>query len=397
MYNRSHSFRRGPARRGFGHARRPFGAKAAPLAPQKYVQKAEEVAPEAPFIPVHSFADFNLGTQILKNLEVKGYKQPTPIQDQVILPIIEGKDVVAIANTGTGKTAAFLLPVIQKMIGNPHLKALVLVPTRELAVQVEEECYAFAKNMNIKSMIAIGGAGISKQIYDLRRNPQFLIATPGRLKDLIQRNAVNLSQFKIVILDEVDRMVDVGFLPDVRFIVGKLAQPRQSLFFSATVTPEIESIINSFAKDAVKISVRKTETAKTVDQDIVKVKSLKEKLWKLYELARDKEHSKMLVFVRTKHGADQISRELDREGFFVSAIHGNKSQYQRTRAISDFKQGRVRVLVATDIAARGIDIPDISLVVNFDEPATYADYVHRIGRTGRAGKKGRALTFIVSR
>lgn len=398
MYNRSYSFR--PKRQfpgGYSRARRPFGSQPLAIQPNKYVQKAEVVVQEEVFVPKNSFSDFALEPRILANLTAKGYKNPTPIQDEALGAVLEGKDVVAIANTGTGKTAAFLLPIITKIMKNPNERALVLVPTRELAVQVDEEFRSFAKNMPIRSLITIGGAGISKQIYELRRNPGIVIATPGRIKDLINRNAINLSLFRTVVLDEVDRMVDIGFLPDVRYIVGKLAFPRQSLFFSATTNPEIDSILRSFTKDPVRISVRKTETAKTIDQDVIRVPNMREKIWKLCDLAKDKNHSKILVFVRTKRGADQVTRDLDKEGFFVGSIHGNKSQYQRTRAITDFKQGRIRVLVATDIAARGIDIPDISLVVNYDEPATYADYVHRIGRTGRAGKAGKALTFVMGR
>lgn len=363
----------------------------------RYVKKAVAPKAEEVYAPTHTFADFDIDRRIKENLLAHGYTIPTPIQDQAIKPILEGRDVVAIANTGTGKTATFLLPTLTKIHATRGERALILVPTRELAQQVADELRMFSRNMPVHSLIAIGGMSISQQISLLRRNPQFLIATPGRLKDLIQRNAISLSQFRTVILDEVDRMVDIGFLPDVRFIVDKLAKPRQSLFFSATATPEIHSIIASFATDPVTISVKKTETASSVEQDVVKIERGKEKVWKLFDLARDKAHAKMLVFVRTKRGADQLSRELYDEGFFVSSIHGNKSQGQRTRAIADFKNGRIRILVATDVAARGIDIPDVSLVVNYDEPATYSDYVHRIGRTGRAGKAGKALTFVIGR
>lgn len=405
-FNRSkpHSFQRNngggrfgrPSSSRFGKpARRGFSGEN--IAHTRYVKKAAPIAEQPEFTPKHTFNDFGFPEIIARGIEAKGYTKPTPIQDEAMGPIMEGRDVVAIANTGTGKTATFLLPILSKMFTDRRQKALVLIPTRELAVQVDDELRAFSRNMQIRSVLTMGGASITQQMHLLRKNPQFVIATPGRLKDLINRRAINLADFHTVVLDEVDRMVDIGFLPDVRMIVSHLAEERQSLFFSATVTPEIDSVIRTFAKDPVKISVRTQETAATIDQDVVKVEHGKEKLWKLFDIARDRAHNKILVFVRTKRGADQLSNDLYDEGFHVAAIHGDRSQGQRTRALADFKMGKIRMLVATDVAARGIDIPDVSLVINYDEPGTYADYVHRIGRTGRAGKAGKALTFVVGR
>ena len=388
------------SRGGFGGGgfKRNRPAHSAQIDPRAYVLKAApqtEVKEE--FIPKHQFSDFPMSPRLLQNVTAHGYKTPTPIQDEAMSSVFEGKDVVAIANTGTGKTAAFLLPIIEKLLNKHDEKALIMVPTRELAMQVEDELFAFTRGINVRSLLAIGGTNIMRQIHGLKTNPRIVIATPGRLKDLIERNLINLSQFRTVVLDEVDRMVDIGFLPDVRFIVSKLATPRQSLFFSATITPEIRSVLQTFAPSPVNISVKKTETQLLVDQDVVRVDSGKDKLWKLVEIAENRDYTKILVFVRTKRGADQLAKELDYERFRVAAIHGNKAQGARTRALADFKQSRVQILVATDVAARGIDIPDVNLVVNFDEPSTYEDYVHRIGRTGRAGKTGKALTFLVGR
>lgn len=364
---------------------------------RSYVRKAAPVQDEVPYEPSNQFSDFPIHETLLRNIEKHGYKNPTPIQDAAIKPICEGRDVVAIANTGTGKTATFLLPIVTKILKDNRERALILVPTRELAVQVQDELHLFAANTNIRSLIVIGGSNIVSQIRALRSNPAIVIATPGRLKDLINRNSINLNYFRTVVLDEVDRMVDIGFLPDVRFIVGKLAVPRQSLFFSATIDPSVRTVLQTFAKNPENISVKKTETVSTVDQDVVMLDSGRDKLSKLIEISENRDYTKILVFVRTKRGADQLAKELNYERFRVAAIHGNKAQGARTRALQDFKNSRVQLLIATDVAARGIDIPNVNLVINYDEPQTYEDYVHRIGRTGRAGNTGKALTFVVGR
>ncbi|MEP7103348.1 MAG: DEAD/DEAH box helicase [Candidatus Dojkabacteria bacterium] len=359
----------------------------------KYIKKGELVE-EIPYVAKYEFNDFKLDARVKKNVELKGYKNPTPIQDQTIPLIIEGKDVLGIANTGTGKTAAFLLPLISKVLANPNEQALIIVPTRELALQIEDEFRDFSKFMNMYSVLCIGGANIRAQMYGLRRRFNFVIGTPGRLKDLVNRRMLDLSGFKNIVLDEVDRMLDMGFVDDVRFLVEKFPKQRQSLFFSATLEKQMEGIINSFLTDPVKVSVKTGDTAKNVDQDIIRVAPGANKIDTLKELLNKPEFYKVLIFTRTKIGADKLTRELSTAGFKADSIHGDKSQFKRQQALYKFKNEKISILIATDVAARGLDIPNVSHVINYDEPATYEDYVHRIGRTGRAGKKGNALTFV---
>ncbi|MEO6729428.1 MAG: DEAD/DEAH box helicase [Candidatus Dojkabacteria bacterium] len=359
----------------------------------KYIKKAEKVE-EVVYTPKHMFNDFDLDAKIKKNVEYKGYKSPTPIQDQTIPAILQGRDVLGIANTGTGKTAAFLLPLINKVIKNPNEKALIIVPTRELALQIEDEFRDFSKFMNMYSVLCIGGANIRAQMYGLKRRYNFVIGTPGRLKDLVNRRMIDLSQFNNIVLDEVDRMLDMGFVDDVRYLVDKFPKERQSLFFSATLERQMEAIINSFLKDPVKVSVKTGDTAKNVDQDIVRIQPGQNKIDVLKEMLHKPDFYKVLIFTRTKIGADKLARELYQDGFAVDAIHGDKSQYKRQQALYKFKNEKISILIATDVAARGLDIPNVSHVINYDEPATFEDYAHRIGRTGRANNKGFALTFV---
>lgn len=361
--------------------------------PRLYVRAAENKTEEVEEV-TSNFSDFNLNPTVLANIKSMGYNKPTPVQDKAMRAILEGKDVVAIANTGTGKTGGFLLPTLTKLADNKRLMALVLVPTRELAAQVVEECNKYARGLGIRAVSIVGGVNMYGQIQDLKRNPQVVVATPGRLKDLAKRNTVDLRMFEIVILDEVDRMVDIGFLPDVKILVAQLGQPRQSLFFSATITPAIQEVLGQFSKDPVVITTKKTETASLIDQDVVTYDK-ENKFDKLVSLLDLKENFKVILFTRTKRGADELGRNLYKSRVRAEIIHGNKTQGARMRALDNFKRDRAQVLVATDVAARGIDIPRVDLVVNYDEPATYADYVHRIGRTGRAGKTGRALTFVL--
>lgn len=358
----------------------------------RYIKKAEYIE-EKPYEAKHKFNDFDLDNRIKKNIEYKGYKIPTPIQDQTIPHITLGKDVLGIANTGTGKTAAFLLPLINKVLKNQNEKVLIIVPTRELAVQIEDEFRAFSKFMNIYSVVCIGGANIRAQMYSLKRRYSFVIGTPGRLKDLVNRDMINLSQFKNIVLDEVDRMLDMGFIDDIKYLIQKFPPKRQSLFFSATLEKPMEPIINGFLDNPVKVSVKTGETSRNVDQDIIKVTS-ENKADKLIEILKEPAFFKVLIFTKTKIGADKLNRKLKDANFKAESIHGDKSQYMRQRALDLFKKDKVNILIATDVAARGLDIPNVSHVINYDEPATYEDYVHRIGRTGRAGKKGNALTFV---
>jgi len=361
----------------------------------KYVSKAGPMVSETPYIASHTFSDFAIDDRIKANISARGYVTPTPIQDQAISFIIEGKDVVGIANTGTGKTATFLIPIIHKILQNKSEQALIIVPTRELAMQVEEELRIFARGLNVTSVLCIGGSSILTQIQNIRRNPSVFIGTPGRLKDLIQRRIFRLDSIHTVVLDEVDRMVDIGFLHDIKYIVSLLPKNRQSLFFSATLSSDINGIIQSFLTDPITVSVKKEETAKNIEQDMIRVKDKQEKIIKLKSLLSQEEFTKVLIFGRTKWDVERLSQTLQSHGITADSIHGNKSQGQRFRVLSRFKRNELQALVATDIAARGLDIDDVSHVINFDEPATYTDYVHRIGRTGRANKAGKALTFVM--
>lgn len=360
----------------------------------RYINAASPLEQPAETQIQHRFTDFGFATSIINNIISRGYTSPTPIQDQAIGPILAGKDVVGIANTGTGKTAAFLLPLIQAYVTNRQTRVLIMCPTRELAVQITDELRAFTRQTDIQHAVCIGGASMYNQIADLRRQPIFIIGTPGRLKDLIERRALYMGQFTHVVLDEVDRMVDIGFLKDIRTLLGMLPRDRQSLFFSATVTPDVAGIMQQFLNNPVTISVKTHDTAQTVDQNIIKVSDPAKKFDTLLDLLHQAEFQKVLIFGRTKWGVEKLAKNLDSKGFRTAAIHGNKSQNQRQNALSKFKQDQLHILVATDIAARGLDIPDVSHVINYDEPATYEDYVHRIGRTGRAEKRGKALTFV---
>ena len=271
---------------------------------------------------------------------------------------------------------------------------LIIVPTRELALQIVDELRAFSKSLNIYSATCIGGANIRSQIFSLQRNPAFVVGTPGRLKDLINRKCLNLSRFTNVVLDEVDRMLDMGFVNDIKYFISLLPVKRQSLFFSATVPKEADNLIRGFLNNHIKISVKSGDTPDNVEQDIVKVRDKSQKIESLHDLLIKDEFKKVLVFGRTKRGVEHLSNTLRERGFKVGAIHGNKSQTKREKVLSLFKTNQLQTLVATDLAARGLDIPDITHVINYDLPATYDDYIHRIGRTGRANKRGTALTFV---
>lgn len=343
----------------------------------------------------HKFEDFKIDPRIKQNIKQKGYLTPTPIQDQAIPPGLEGKDVIGLANTGTGKTAAFLVPLLNKMLTNRASRALILAPTRELAVQIQEELHEFAKGLNLYSVLCIGGSNIMQQIRGLRHHHNFVIGTPGRIIDFLKRKVLHLDYFDNVVLDEADRMVDMGFINDIRFILSKLPFVRQSFFFTATLESKVEELIRQFLKNPVKISVKMRNTSANIDQDILNVpRDPKEKLKILIDLLAKPDFDKVLIFGRTKHGVEHVVRDLLRCGIKAESIHGNKSQNQRQRALQKFKKGEVQVLMATDVAARGLDISAVSHVINYDLPATYDDYVHRIGRTGRADKRGKALTFV---
>ncbi|MDQ3008529.1 MAG: DEAD/DEAH box helicase [bacterium] len=376
-------------------ASRGFRFNKTSIHPSKYVNQG--VAPEAEIQAEikNSFSDFGLDQRILNNVARHGYTVPTPIQDQSIPVIMQGKDLVGLANTGTGKTAAFLLPLIDKILKDPKQGVLVVVPTRELALQVTDELKNFIIGLPISSALCIGGANIQTQIQRLKSDPHFVIGTPGRLKDLINRRVLDTSLFTNIVLDEVDRMLDIGFVKDIRFLIAQLPEQRQSCFFSATMTGEVEAVMRSLQTDPVKVRVTSNVTSNHIDQNVVRINPGQNKVDVLLDLLTQTEFAKVIVFGRTKHGINSLEEHLSRRGLRVCAIHGNKSQGARQRSLELFKKGATQALLATDVAARGIDIADVTHVINYDEPQTYEDYIHRIGRTGRAGKLGKALTFIV--
>src|SRR3989344_6421883 len=343
------------------------------------------------YVVSHSFTSFQISDQLKRNILERGYKTPTPIQDKAIPAILEGRDLIGIANTGTGKTAAFLIPLIEKVLKSRREKTLIITPTRELAIQIEDELFAFANNLNINSALCIGGSNINRQIFALRRNPNFVIGTPGRIMDLIKKRKLYLSDFSSVVLDETDRMVDIGFLKDIKYIISLLPQKRQSLFFSATIDFKVREILLSFVKDPVTVSVKTRETAQNIYQNVIRVEHMSAKINKLHDLLIQKEFEKVLIFGRTKHGVQRLSDELRVRGFRSEAIHGNKNQSQRINILEKFKRNEIRILIATDVASRGLDIPNVSHVINYDLPESKDAYVHRIGRTGRADKKGVAI------
>lgn len=341
----------------------------------------------------HEFKDFAISDRLKASIAHKGYQTPTPIQDQIIPHILEGRDVVGLANTGTGKTAAFLIPLIEKITQNQNYRVLVIAPTRELASQIQTEMQGFSHGMHIYSTLCIGGVNIDRQIERLRKNPHFIIGTPGRIKDLSQRGNIQLNTMNAIVLDEVDQMLDMGFIHDIKHLINLLPKVRHSLFFSATLPENVRGIMESFLTNPVTISVKTGDTADRIDQDIVKVAG-RPKIQILEEMLNDPDFSKVLIFGGTKWKLNKLEKILRDKGYRVSAIHGNKTQQQRQRVLEQFKNNKLQALLATDVASRGLDIDNVTHVINFDMPQTYEDYVHRIGRTGRANRTGKAITFV---
>ncbi|HET9701365.1 MAG TPA: DEAD/DEAH box helicase [Burkholderiales bacterium] len=350
-----------------------------------------------------SFSGLGLSAELTRAVADQGYTQPTPVQAQAIPVILEGRDVLAGAQTGTGKTAGFTLPLLQRLMSKAApsqsparhaVRALILTPTRELAAQVEESVRTYGRHLPLRSTLVFGGVGINPQIDALRRGVDILVATPGRLLDHVQQKTVNLSQVEILVLDEADRMLDMGFIPDIRRVLALLPKQRQNLLFSATFSEEIRKLAGSILRNPALVEVaRRNAESELVSQRVHPVdQSRKREL--LAHLVTDGNWQQVLVFTRTKHGANRLAQQLTKGGVEADAIHGNKSQNHRTRVLKDFKNGRVRVLVATDIAARGLDIQELPHVVNFDLPHVPEDYVHRIGRTGRAGCEGEAISLV---
>jgi len=360
----------------------------------RFICKADPIIDSAPYIPINKFSDFKINEILKNNIIKKGYIHPTPIQDEAIPVVLKGRDVVGIANTGTGKTAAFLIPLLDKIINNPREKVLIIVPTRELATQINQELIEFRAELRIYSVCCVGGVGIYNQISALRRQNNFVIGTPGRLRDLVDRKVIHLPDFKTIVLDEADRMLDMGFVNDMRFLMNNMAPNRQTLFFSATITSEIDKLIKEFLNNPEKISVKTGDTARNVEQNIVRIPHGGDKIDSLHSLLSKKEFSKVLIFGRTKHGVEKLCQILIKSGFKAESIHGDKNQTRRQNALKAFRDNHSQILVATDVAARGLDIPNVTHVINFEVPATYEDYIHRIGRTGRGNKTGVALTFV---
>ena len=349
-----------------------------------------------------SFDTLGLYEPILKALKHKGYKEPSPIQAKAIPAILERRDVMAAAQTGTGKTASFILPILH-MLSNPKhkfkghvIRTLIVTPTRELAAQVRESAVTYGRYLDLKSTAIYGGTSVRNQKKVLRQGVDILVATPGRLLDLYNQKSIDFSKVEILVLDEADQMLDMGFINDIKKIIRLLLDRRQNLMFTATFSDPFRALANKFSYKPIEISVTKdNETAKNIEHYIHPVETSRKSELLVYLIKKEK-WKQALVFTRTKHGANRLTKKLIQAHIPAVAIHGNKTQNYRTRALDDFKKNRVRILVATDVAARGIDIKNMNQVINFDLPTVAKDYVHRIGRTGRAGESGKAISFVSS-
>jgi len=374
------------------HAPRRKGRKQL-IDPARFV-KAANPGQSSEYETHHEFADFAMHPLLKANITAKGYVVPSEIQDKTIALGLDGRSVIGIANTGTGKTAAFALPILNKLMRSPSSQALIIAPTRELAVQIEEQCKILAKSSGLSGALLIGGTPMGRQVTALKNRARIIIGTPGRIKDHLKQGTFRLDGCDMVVLDEVDRMLDMGFINDVREILGNLPAEHQAFFFSATMSREIENIIDTFSKDPVTVNVKVGETSENVNQNVVNYRGKTEKIDLLHSLLIRDDVTKALVFGETKYGVERLSKELVARGFKADAIHGGKNQGQRQRALDSFRDNRIKILVATDVAARGIDVKDIAYVINYDIPQTYDDYVHRIGRAGRSGQPGNAVTFV---
>jgi superfamily II DNA/RNA helicase len=362
-----------------------------------FINKEVAVAGIESYTPKHTFADFGIHELLAKNLIKKGLEKPSPIQDQAIPVVISGRDVIGIATTGSGKTAAFLVPLINKLVSDRDQKVMILTPTRELALQIEQQFMDLTSGMKLFSVACVGGAPIMRQLKELELGVHVVIGTPGRVKDIIERGKIKMSMFESIVLDEADRMLDMGFIDDMRDILGAMPKEKQALFFSATLPKEIERLCHDFLRDPVSISIKSRDTAASVSQDIVRASTDAEKIDALHEILNQPIATKVLIFREMKRHVDGLADELTARGFKVLALHGDMRNRERERAVRDLSTGRVQAVIATDVAARGIDIADISLVINYDIPNNYETYIHRIGRTGRGSKTGNSLTFVPRR
>ncbi|MCB9815355.1 DEAD/DEAH box helicase [Candidatus Nomurabacteria bacterium] len=369
------------------------GRKQPTFDPSQFINKNPIEVKEEAYVPKHTFADFGLHADIVATVTKQGITSPSPIQDQTIPLAMEGKDIIGLAETGTGKTAAFLLPLIQKTLVEKNQQTLILTPTRELALQAEAEFRKFGAAFKLYATSCVGGTSIQPQIRALKRNNHFIIGTPGRILDLIERGNLRPERITNIVLDEADRMLDMGFIHDMRRILSGVTKNRQTLFFSATMTKEAEGLVNDFMRSPVTVSVKKKDVTNSIAQDVVPYEHVHKFDTLLALLAKD-ELKRVIIFGSMKHSVEKLSQELTRNGIKAESIHGNKSHGQRQRSLGAFKSGNARVLVATDVAARGIHVDNVSHVINYDLPNTFEDYVHRIGRTGRGIYKGQALTFV---
>ena len=378
------------------HSRQPRQKRVMPtFDPTQFINKNPIPVKEEVYEPTHRFTDFAIDGRLKKAVSAMGITTPSPIQDQAIPAILEGKDVIGLAETGTGKTAAFLIPLIERKKQATKEITLILTPTRELALQVDTELRKLAKDFRFFSTVCVGGTSIAPQIRNLKRQNQFIIGTPGRVKDLIERGKLPLERVTSVVLDEADRMLDMGFIHDMRHILGLVPQPRHTLFFSATMDERTKALVNEFLNEPIIISVKKRDVTASIAQDVVPYNRA-HKFETLVELLQKPEFSRVIVFGAMKHSVEKLGKELTAAGIKSESIHGNKNHSQRQRSLANFKSGQSRVLVATDVAARGIHVDNVSHVINYDLPNTFEDYVHRIGRTGRGDKHGQALSFVSS-
>lgn len=396
--NRPSSSGRGFSRGGHGGRgggrRGGTGRKFPTFDPSKFINTPTESVVNKVYKSTHNtFTTFGLDPRLLKTIASTGIDTPTPIQDQVIPKIMEGHDIIGLAETGTGKTAAFLLPLINKTARNNKNLTLIMAPTRELALQIDEELKKLSKGLNQFSTVCVGGINIRPQIRSLHKLNHFIIGTPGRIQDLIKRGDFNPTKVTCVVLDEADRMLDMGFINDMRNILGVIPKSRKTLFFSATMNDSTKALVHDFMNKPVTVSVKQKDVIDNIKQDIVKY-SHNNKFETLLAMLKKPEYKKVIIFGSMKHSVKKLTTDLIEHGVKSESIHGNKSHSQRQRTLVAFKNGDARVLVATDVAARGIHVDNVSHVINYDLPGSFEDYVHRIGRTGRATKRGVALTFI---
>ena len=371
------------------------GRKKSTLNPSLLVKKASNTEVKE-YISERDYNNMPISANLKECLHTKGFKKPTEIQDKTLEALLEGRDMLGIAQTGTGKTGAFLIPIIEELIeNNTRSHALVVVPTRELATQVDDEFKSMSKGLGLQSSVFIGGTNINRDIQNLRKANNIIIGTPGRLLDLSSRKNLDLKKFKVLVLDEFDRMLDMGFVHDVKRIISSMHMREQTMLFSATLDRTQEELIGNILKNPITVKVSQgNTTGENIEQDIIRITNGDDKFNVLLNMVSDQTFEKVLLFEETKHKASRICMKLNKSGISSDQIHGNKSQNARQKALNSFKAGKIKVLVATDVAARGIDVSDITHVINYQVPQTFDSYIHRIGRTGRAGKTGMAYTFV---